>query len=469
MVFDAAKPRKSRQQAMSMESALEEERLEILRMLQESKNLSSSPLLSTRPVISPTEQRKLEFSPGGSGMPRNASSTFQNHRMGSASQLTPAVSSRRGSSPGPQRSDIDVSDIMDLDRAFQELSKRSPTITSSSRRAPDGSLPKDADPESAIDDSSTSGEESDDEEKETKTTGAIPASPKGLWHPPPQRAMSLTAAIEAERLEVLNQLGVNSASNWQPQTASVPRVTISDHAFHKSKRAIRPNTAFDNSRSNTPFSSDAEADLDDLKKAQRMEMDVRPMISNPETNRVAITVSRGDFQAASNVAKRTRSYVVCTDMSSEAVYAMEWAIGTVIRDGDIIYAVCALEETEITVFNAEEQRKEFAEDILALCRKLLKRTRLQVQVVIEVIHHKSPKHLLTEIIDHRDPTLVILGSRGRSHLKGVLLGSFSNYLVQKSSVPVMVARKKLCKTSKKRGLPTRPRLKNNLLATAKID
>lgn len=52
----------------------------------------------------------------------------------------------------------------------------------------------------------------------------------------------------------------------------------------------------------------------------------------------------------------------------------------------------------------------------------------------------------------------------------VLLGSFSNYIVTKSSVPVMVARKKLKKHIKK----TRVRLSNNLttpksLAMAKID
>jgi len=45
-------------------------------------------------------------------------------------------------------------------------------------------------------------------------------------------------------------------------------------------------------------------------------------------------------------------------------------------------------------------------------------------------------------IDFLNPTLTILGSRGRSALKGVLLGSFSNYLVTKSSVPVMVARRR---------------------------
>merc|ERR1712000_727210 len=87
---------------------------------------------------------------------------------------------------------------------------------------------------------------------------------------------------------------------------------------------------------------------------------------------------------------------------------------------------------------------------------------------------KSPKHLITEIIDFISPTMVILGSRGQSQLKGVILGSFSNYLVTKSSVPVMVARKRLRKHTKYK----RPaiRLANNLsnptvksLASAKID
>jgi Universal stress protein family len=54
----------------------------------------------------------------------------------------------------------------------------------------------------------------------------------------------------------------------------------------------------------------------------------------------------------------------------------------------------------------------------------------------------------------------VLGSRGRSALKGVLLGSFSNYLVTKSSVPVMVARKKLKKHAKMK--VSHIRLTNNL-------
>src|SRR3954462_10391892 len=80
-------------------------------------------------------------------------------------------------------------------------------------------------------------------------------------------------------------------------------------------------------------------------------------------------------------------------------------------------------------------------------------------------------------IDYLQSTLVVLGSRGRSALKGVLLGSFSNYLVTKSSVPVMVARKKLKKHTKTTSVKVRlannlqqpNELSNRRLSLAKID
>jgi len=216
---------------------------------------------------------------------------------------------------------------------------------------------------------------------------------------------------------------------------------------------------------------------------------------------------------------------VATDLSDEAAHALEWTVGTVLRDGDTLLAIyCVDEETgihrpdgeappasEATMLAAqaatiaattnkllaqpgptavpvhenrpsplrgansatpspvgrvrsyaEQERHKAVQDITDRVTKLLRKTQLQVRVVIEVIHCKSPKHLICEVIDFISPTLVILGSRGRSALKGVILGSFSNYLVTKSSVPVMVARKRLRKHSKYK----RPSIKlaNNLTA-----
>jgi len=46
-------------------------------------------------------------------------------------------------------------------------------------------------------------------------------------------------------------------------------------------------------------------------------------------------------------------------------------------------------------------------------------------------------------VDYNEPTMLIVGSRGMSQLAGILLGSTSHYLIEKCSVPVMVARRRL--------------------------
>jgi nucleotide-binding universal stress UspA family protein len=176
--------------------------------------------------------------------------------------------------------------------------------------------------------------------------------------------------------------------------------------------------------------------------------------------------------------RRVRKYLVATDLSEEAAHALEWTIGTVLRDGDTLLAIYCVDEGLGIIPNeasgdeqikeqavaiaastkpsastpvlgpvhspsplgpgprfgstssatsspmgrerskAEQERYRAVQDITDRVSKLLRKTKLQVKVVIEVIHCKSPKHLITEVIDYISPTLVILGSRGRSALKG---------------------------------------------------
>ncbi|KAK6330122.1 hypothetical protein TWF730_004622 [Orbilia blumenaviensis] len=359
---------------------------------------------------------------------------------------------------------------------------------------------------------------------------------------PQRKTMSLLAAAEEERKTVSSRYKVSSL---------LPSVTVSPPTQTQQnthRNIIHPNTNFDTrSHVSTPFSSDAEADSKDIKRASRLSLSVSPIISTPETHRVARTIVRGEqpnLEPEFISGRKQRSYLVATDLSAEAAHALEWTIGTVLRDGDKLLAIYAIDEETIGDFDAqkvasqtaeshparssslsrsdlpdngteghqcssnnssrealprilaesidaddgkpptlsinardrskpEQERWAAAEQISTLVTKLLKKTKLQVHVIVEVIHCKSPKHLLTEMIDILEPTLVILGSRGRSALKGVLLGSFSNYLVTKSSVPVMVARKKLKKSKYKN---PNPRLINNLsagtsrtLASAKVD
>src|SRR5277367_3381802 len=121
------------------------------------------------------------------------------------------------------------------------------------------------------------------------------------------------------------------------------------------KPGIHPTTAFDQggaSGFNTPLDSDTEADITDIRRAQKLAVLMTPISSTPETNRCVRTIYRGDFaemqKEASENQRRVRKYLVATDLSDEAAHALEWTVGTVLRDGDTLLAIyCVDEETGI--------------------------------------------------------------------------------------------------------------------------
>ncbi|KAF2643562.1 hypothetical protein P280DRAFT_394869 [Massarina eburnea CBS 473.64] len=340
---------------------------------------------------------------------------------------------------------------------------------------------------------------------------------------------SLLAAAEAERKDVSEVYKVRSLLEPNISVTGPDGATLSGEKMSNKKHGVHPHTSFDQGNGlSSAYNSDTEADLSDLKSAQQLSMSISPIQSSPEAHRCVRQVIRGKYgkfqDDAEKGLRRQRVYLVATDISEEAAYALEWTIGTVLRDGDTLLAVYAVdEETGIggsdaasggataqqesdslkkvlsnknlsgdgpgpsplansmvaadvdveAMGPAEKARYQACVEVSDRCLKLLRKTRLQVRVVVEVFHCKSPKHMITEVIDFLEPTLVILGSRGRNALKGVLLGSFSNYLVTKSSVPVMVARKRLRKHSKYK----RKNLRlsnvisspNGRLANAKVD
>ena len=280
-----------------------------------------------------------------------------------------------------------------------------------------------------------------------------------------------------------------------------PEITVTNPSGERvkpTKPVIHPNTSFDNppgSGINTPVDSDTEADLTDIKRAQKLSFAMTQIMDTPEAHRTIQIITRGEYaklvQDAEDEHRPPRKYLVATDMSEESTHALEWAIGTVLRDGDSLLAIyCVDEETGMgdsaqvpdepkamreqaaainTVASsrmpitpsgtalplqqrpspllsqasadstgagggastsspapsfskdrskAEDDRFNAVQKISERVTKLLRKTRLQVRVIVEVLHCKNPKHLITEVIDLVNPTLVILGSRGRSALKG---------------------------------------------------
>jgi nucleotide-binding universal stress UspA family protein len=429
--------------------------------------------------------------------------------------------------------------------SLSELGKRKPSnyMTGTGRLAKDYLSP---DGELLVEDSSEDDGSSSGEEGQRGRKAARPEKPDGQ-----RQAKSLLAAAEEERIQVASQKPYQYRS-----LLDEPEITVTNPSGERVKQHkpfIHPTTSFDDppgTGTHTPMDSDTEADLTDIKRAQKLSFAMTQIMDTPEAHRTIQIITRGEYsklvQDAEEEHRPPRKYLVATDLSDESTHALEWAIGTVLRDGDTLLAIyCVDEETGIgasenaqvpdepkamkeqaaainTVTSsktpitpsgtdlplrnqrpwpllsnasdagttssvspapsihrerskAEEDRYKTVQGISERVTKLLRKTRLQVRVIVEVLHCKNPKHLITEVIDLVNPTLVILGSRGRSALKGVILGSFSNYLVTKSSVPVMVARKRLRKQGKYKRVPSTHQINNihnpaaRSLASAKID
>ncbi|KAG9947808.1 adenine nucleotide alpha hydrolases-like protein, partial [Aureobasidium melanogenum] len=464
----------------------------------------TSPVLSHRAMAPTTAARGKPAFPGdlGPGDPRRSS-----RLPGDLGPGDPRRSSNRPANPDGTRSaarslsptrsishSLNPNDKSPSQRRLSDAGSIRPQLGDGGVR-----LQKDYDNESASSDEESSDEPDTDHESSRgrgrarvgNAVGVTPDSDDDEPSPPLNADPTIT---------------VTPPATDQPSTAS---------AYSSRKPDVHPSTAFDfaASTTSTPVHSDDEEHLSDLRRAQRLSLNISPIHSTPSAHRVIRQIIRGDYlyfqRQAEEGRRRQRVYLVATDLSSEAEYALEWTIGTVLRDGDTLLAVYAVDEESGTggvsegveighgadvvkdtativrsmtaesmtpatlprdsstarmafserkdMSKAEQDRFRAAEDISQRCVKLLRKTRLQVRVVVEVFHCKSPRHMITEVIDFLSPTLTILGSRGRSQLKGVLLGSFSNYLVTKSSVPVMVARKRLRKHSKQRlhkdGLP----------------
>ncbi|KAI0304364.1 hypothetical protein B0F90DRAFT_1815703 [Multifurca ochricompacta] len=166
-----------------------------------------------------------------------------------------------------------------------------------------------------------------------------------------------------------------------------------------------------------------------------------------QRDRCTISLTQGDpARALRGSGRRPRRYVVASDLSDESRYAVEWGIGTVLRDGDEISTVDPPSTNageRATKLRSQQERQGLAYILCRQATSLLQRTRLNVTISCEAWHAKNARHMILDIIDYVEPVMLIVGSRGVGQLKGILLGSTSHYLIQKCSVPVMVARRRL--------------------------
>ncbi|KAK3813426.1 MAG: hypothetical protein J3Q66DRAFT_46858 [Benniella sp.] len=201
---------------------------------------------------------------------------------------------------------------------------------------------------------------------------------------------------------------------------------------------------------------------------ERLQEPVRPHIAlpclvetakNPARTRITLKYSGNDHsqeketdadQEQKTSTRGRKNYMVATDLSGESWHATEWAITTILRNGDELNVVTIVEDDKsdngkTVKKGVQAEMREDAEKLTKNIHEQLEHTCLRdITVVIHIIaatKSMGAKELLIEMIDDLDDlSTVIVGSRGRGAIKGLLLGSISNFLVHNSSVPVMVVR-----------------------------
>ncbi|KAM6494209.1 Universal stress protein family domain containing protein [Amanita muscaria] len=179
-----------------------------------------------------------------------------------------------------------------------------------------------------------------------------------------------------------------------------------------------------------------------------------------QRDRCTTTITQGDPDGKL-AGRMRRRYLVASDLGEESRYALEWGIGTVLRDGDELLVVHVIEnESKVDPLDPnttdravklrrQQERQGFAYILVRQSTSLLQRTRLHVRIVCQAWHAKNARHMLLDIADYYEPIMLIVGSRGLGQLSGILLGSTSHYLIQKCSVPVMVSRRRLKRPPKR--------------------
>ncbi|KAL0092640.1 hypothetical protein J3Q64DRAFT_1812994 [Phycomyces blakesleeanus] len=176
-----------------------------------------------------------------------------------------------------------------------------------------------------------------------------------------------------------------------------------------------------------------------------------------EPSRATFTLYYGVRPAGSGTnSRKPRSYFVACDFSEESFYAIEWTIGTMMRDGDRLYVT--------TVVNREDNpdaaqidgmtpsgELESAAGIVTEKVKgyMAKMLLFDIKVSVFAVSGRV-KDVLKQMIRELTLTMVVCGSRGRSTMKGLLMGSISTYLVHKSPVPVTVIRPQKFKQKQKK-------------------
>ncbi|KAG0166604.1 hypothetical protein DFQ30_006985 [Apophysomyces sp. BC1015] len=174
------------------------------------------------------------------------------------------------------------------------------------------------------------------------------------------------------------------------------------------------------------------------------------------SDRIAVSFTYG--HCPEQPAKKTRRYMMACDFGDESMYAMHWAMGTMLRSGDEVHVASVLNTEEDVDDMDEEEKYRLWQELDRNSKALISKVRTilgdmllyNVKITVHTAAGQTKESLLGLIYD-TPLTMVVCGSRDRGAFKGMLMGSVSAFLVNNSPVPVTVVRpQNKAKTNKKK-------------------
>ncbi|KAI9354024.1 hypothetical protein BD770DRAFT_445347 [Pilaira anomala] len=145
--------------------------------------------------------------------------------------------------------------------------------------------------------------------------------------------------------------------------------------------------------------------------------------------------------------RKPKKYLVACDFSKESLYAMEWTMGAIMRDGDELHIATVSnrdDNPDVVKATGLDQAGELYAITNAINTEAKQVLGQMMLFNIKLVSHAMIgriKDALKSLTRETDYTMLVCGSKGRTSVKKLLLGSVSTYLVHKSPVPVAVIRR----------------------------
>lgn len=143
-------------------------------------------------------------------------------------------------------------------------------------------------------------------------------------------------------------------------------------------------------------------------------------------------------------AKKLDKILVLVDGSKESICACRWACTVAEKTGAVIYLLHVVDlNLKMTSFDRvsmsgyiPESIKKQGEELLANYYSHMPQ-KLKVKLLLEA---GSPHQTIVNITEQAHPDWIIMGSRGASNLKEIVMGSVSQYVLHHVSCPVMIVK-----------------------------